>query len=266
MADLFSGTTALITGASRGIGAAFADLLAERGAALALVARDRAALEVVAGRARRRGGRVEVLPADLADPAAPASIEREVAARGMVVDHLINNAGIGVNGRFADAAAERHLRVIDVNLRAPTELAARFLPGMIARKRGGVLNVASTAAFQGLVWLPVYSATKAYLLVWNEAVWVGLRGTGVRSCCLCPGPVDTAWFEANQASFRPPRGVAQTPEAVARAGLRGYERDRSHVISGFPFRLLAWSTRLAPRWLAARMAAGFGKPEARAKD
>ena len=230
MADLFSGTTALITGGSRGIGAAFAELLAERGAALALVARDRAALEGVARRVGRHGGRVELLPTDLADPAAPAMIERELAARGMVVDHLINNAGIGVNERFPDSAAERHLRVIDVNLRAPTELAARFLPGMVNRRRGGVLNVASTAAFQGLVWLPVYSATKAYLLVWNEAVWVGLRGTGVRFCCLCPGPVDTTWFEANQVSFRPPRGVAQSADAVARAGLRAYERSEERRV------------------------------------
>ncbi|HYA52774.1 MAG TPA: SDR family NAD(P)-dependent oxidoreductase, partial [Streptosporangiaceae bacterium] len=163
MPDCWRGSTALITGASRGIGAAFADLLAERGADLVVVARDRDALEQVAARVRARGVRAEVVPADLGDSGAPAAIEREVARRGLTVDHLLNNAAIGVHGRFHEVYAAAHPEVINVNVRAPTELAARFLPGMVARRRGGILNVASTAGFQGLAWIPVYSATKAYV-------------------------------------------------------------------------------------------------------
>ncbi len=259
MPDLFRGTTALITGASRGIGAAFADRLAGRGANLILVGRQRDTLEEVAARVRVHGTRVEVLPADLAEGDAPARIEREVGVMGLTVDHLINNAGIGVHGYFADATAARHVAVVDVNVRAVTDLAARFLPGMIARRRGGILNVASTAGVQGLAWLPVYSGTKAYVITWSEAVWVSLRGTGVRCCCLCPGPVDTGFFEHNDLTALPPRFAMQSAETVARAGLRAYQKDKSYTISFLPFRLMAWSVRLAPRWVAAMMGAGYAR-------
>jgi short-subunit dehydrogenase len=248
MPHLFQGTTALVTGASRGIGAAFADELARRGANLILVGRQRDALEKVAEGVKQHGTRVELIVADLAEADSPARIEREAGVMGLTVDHLINNAGIGV-----------HAAVVDVNVRAVTDLAARFLPGMIARRRGGILNVASTAGFQGLAWLPVYSGTKAYVITWSEAVWVSLRGTGVRCCCLSPGPVDTGFFDANDLTARPPGFLMQSAQTVARAGLRAYQRDRCHTISFLPFRLMAWSTRLAPRALAARLGAWYAR-------
>jgi short-subunit dehydrogenase len=253
MPDLWRGTTALITGASRGIGAAFADALAARGADLLLVARNAADLEQVATRARAQGVRAEVIPADLAVPEAPANIASQVAGLGYTVDHLINNAGVGVHGYFVDGAPENHLQTVDINVRAVTELTARFLPGMVSRRRGGVINVASTAAFQGLAWLPVYSGTKAYVLTWNEAVWASLRGTGVRCCCLLPGPVDTAFFDHNDLTSRPPAFLMQSAAKVARAGLRGYEGDRSQINSSWLFGFLASTTRLVPRSVAARM-------------
>ncbi len=260
MTDLWRGTTALVTGGSRGIGAAFAGLLARRGVNLVLVARGAEALEQVAHDARARGVTALTIPLDLADPVAPSRLMESLAARGIVVDHLINNAGVGPHGRFHELPAERHLPTIDVNIRAVTELAARLLPGMIERRRGGIINIASTAAWQGLKWLPVYAASKAYVINFSEGLWANLRGTGVRCVCVSPGPVDTPFFDANQLTARPPRWLMQSAETVAARGLRAYERDDCHTITFLPFRLAAWGTRLAPRALAARLGAFYAVP------
>jgi short-subunit dehydrogenase len=158
MSDLFRGTTALITGASRGIGAAFADLLSRRGANLVLVGRHAATLHPIAERARALGVRATVIPADLANREAPDEIADAAGRDGLTIDHLINNAGIGGAGLFQDDPVAEQLATADVNVRATTALAGRFLPGMVQRGRGGLLNVASTSAWQGLQWLPVYSA------------------------------------------------------------------------------------------------------------
>lgn len=253
MPELFRGTTALITGASRGIGAGFARALAARGAHLVLVARDAAALEALATPLRSTGVTVRVLPADLSDPATPGRIAAELDQAGVTVDHLVNNAGVGPQGRFHTLTAERVLPTIDINVRALTELSARFLPGMVGRGRGGLINVASTAAWQGLPFLPVYSASKAYVITWSEATWAGLRGTGVRCLAVSPGPVDTPFFDVNRLATRPPKWMMQSVDAVVTRSLRGYERDDCHLLPFLPFRLLAWSTRLTPRFLAARL-------------
>jgi hypothetical protein len=256
---LFDGTTVLITGASSGIGAAFADELAGTGARLILTARHPERLAAVAARARAAGAGVDTVRLDLMAPGAVAALVGEFETRGVTVDHLVNNAGIGAVGRGDETPLDRQLRVVDLNVRAATELALRLLPGMVARGRGGVLNVASTAAFQGVPWLSVYGGSKAYILNWSEALHVELRGTGVRCCCLCPGPVATAWF-ASAGMGAPMRAIVQTAPEVARAGLRGYTRDKSHVISGPLSRTGAWLTRLVPRALAARIATGFAGP------
>jgi len=255
MSDLFRGTTALVTGASRGIGARFAEALARRGANLVLVARTAADLEQVAASARAHGGKVDVYPADLGAADAAAALVRWLEDRGIAVDHLVNNAGIGPHGHFADAPPGRQVETVELNVRAVTELASRLLPGMVARRRGGILNVASTAAFQGLAWLPVYAATKAYIVTWSEGVWASLRGTGVRCACLCPGPVDTPFFDHNEHAIRPPQFLMQSAERVAAIGLRAYERDRCLVISSWLFALAAWSVRLMPRSVVARFGA-----------
>jgi len=260
--DLFGGTTVLITGASSGIGAAFADALSGTGARLILTARHPERLAAVAARARAAGAGVDTIRLDLTAPGAVAALIREFDTRGVTVDHLINNAGIGVVGRGDEAALERQLRVVDLNVRAATELALSLLPTMVARRRGGILNVASTAAFQGVPWLSVYGGSKAFILNWSEALHAELRGTGVRCCCLCPGPVATAWF-ASAGMGTPMRAIVQTAPEVARAGLRGYARNRSHVVSGSLSRAGAWLTRAVPRALAARIATGFAGPRTR---
>lgn len=259
MRRVFEGTTVLITGASSGIGSAFADQLATSGARLILTARHPDRLAAVAARVRATGASVDTVRLDLTSPGAVAALLRDFETRQVRVDHLVNNAGIGVRGQGVDVPAEHQLRVVDLNVRAATELALRLLPGMVARGRGGVLNVASTAAFQGLPWLSVYGGSKAYVLGWSEALHVELRGTGVRCCCLCPGPVATGWFAA-AGMGTPTRMIVQTADEVARAGLRGYVRDKSHVISGPLSRTGAWLTRLVPRAVAARLATGFAKP------
>ena len=259
MTRLFDGTTVLITGASSGIGAAFADQLATSGARLLLTARNPERLAAVAGRVRAAGASVDTIRLDLTAPGAVAALHRDLEARQIAVDHLVNNAGVGAAGRGTKVPVEDQLRVIDLNVRAATELALRLLPGMVARGRGGLLNVASTGAFQGLPWLSVYGASKAYVLGWSEALHVELRGTGVRCCCLCPGPVATGWF-ASAGMSTPMRAIVQTAPEVARAGLRGYSRDKSHVISGPLSRTGAWLTRAVPRAVAARIATGFARP------
>ncbi len=258
--DLFAGTTVLVTGASSGIGAAFSDLLAPTGARLVLTARDPNRLERVAAGARAQGAPVDIVVSDLANPGAVEGLLRALDTRGVVVDHLINNAGVGAQGRGAEVPVDHQLRVLDVNVRVATELALRVLPGMVERRRGGILNVASTAAFQGLPGLSVYAATKAYLLTWSEALHHELRGTGVRCSCLCPGPVDTRFF-ASADMARPAAAFGmQTPGVVARAGLRAYRRNASHGMSGPMPRAGAWLTRLAPRALSVRVAAGYARP------
>lgn len=260
MTDPWRGSTALITGASRGIGAAIAGQLAARGADLVLVARNEATLLPVAERCRALGRSVHVLPTDLEDPATPARLVAELEQRGVTIDHLVNNAGIGPNGLFQQDGPEHHLPTVAVNVRAVVDLSARLLPGMVARRRGGLLNIASTSAWQGLQWLPVYSASKAFVLTWSEATWAGLRGTGVRCTCVSPGPVDTGFFVANRLEVSVPRWAMQSAEVVARRAIAAYERDRCHTITYLPFRLLAWGTRLAPRWLAARFGGWYAAP------
>jgi short-subunit dehydrogenase len=202
MADPFRGTTVLITGASSGIGAAFSDLLAPRATRLVLTARNTPRLEAVAARAREAGAEAVTLTADLTVPGAAANLLGELHHRGIVIDHLVNNAGFSTHGRAHEDAVEPQLGVIDLNVRAATELALRLLPGMVERGRGGVLNVASTSAFQGMPWLTVYAASKGAC---SPGARESTRSSGRRRSLLLPlpGPVNTRFFEANRVTAVP---------------------------------------------------------------
>lgn len=259
----FADSTVLVTGASSGIGAAFAAALAPAGAHLVLTGRHAGRLASVAARAREARALVDTVECDLALPGAVEGLVHELAARGHVVDHLINNAGIGLVGRGDEAPLAGQLRVVDLDVRVPTELALRLLPAMVKRGRGGVLNVSSIAAFQGLPWLSTYAGSKAYLLAWSEALHRELRGTGVRCTALCPGPVATHWFAEAHLDRPPGRPILQSPDAAARAGLRGYLRNRSHVYSGPLAATAAWLTRLVPRAVATAVATGYARPRRR---
>jgi short-subunit dehydrogenase len=248
---------ALVTGASSGIGLELARLLAADGKDLVLVARNRDRLTQLAVELQQKHGvSVNVLAADLADPDAPASIARALSGIGVAVETLVNNAGIGVHGRFAETDPARELEMIQINVVAPTELAKMFLPAMVRRGRGRVLNVSSTAAFQPGPLMAVYYATKAYILSFSEALANETRGTGVTVTTLCPGPTLTEFQERTGVNdtvlLKSP--LAMDARRVARAGYEGMKKGRSLVIPGVMNRLMVQGLRVLPRKTVTRAA------------
>jgi uncharacterized protein len=247
----------LVTGASSGIGRELAKCFAADGARLVLVARKRQALQTLAEELHRaHKTQSEVLPADLAEPTTPARLFEHLQTNGTKVDVLVNNAGFGANGDFAGLPLARQLDMIQVNVTALTHLTGLLLPGMLTRKRGGILNVASTAAFQAGPGMAVYYATKAYVLSFTEALAEEAAGTGVLVSALCPGPTLTGFAEAADATHsRLFKASAMSAEEVARIGHRAFRRGKVVELAGFRNKFLAFSVRLAPR-AAARKVAG----------
>jgi short-subunit dehydrogenase len=243
----FAGTV-LITGASSGIGRALARLFARDGYALVLAARRAPALEELAGELEREhGARARIVPVDLADPAAPQRLYRDLQGAGVTVDVLVNNAGFGMQGAFAGLPVERQLQMIHLNVTALTALTRLLLPGMLDRGRGGVLNVGSTAGFQPGPFMAVYYATKAYVVSFSEALSEELSGSGLRISCLAPGPTDTAFAaEAGATEARLFRET-MTVDEVARIGYEGWQQGTPLVIAGAHNRWRALAVRLLPR-------------------
>jgi short-subunit dehydrogenase len=250
---------ALITGASAGIGVEFAQRLAERGYDLVLVARRRERLDALALRLRAEhaGVRVDVIVADLSDAAALQHINDEIARLGIAVDLLVNNAGFGTHGRFEALPPQREHDEIAVNVAAPVALAHAFLPGMLARGRGGVINVASTAAFSAVPYMAVYGATKAFVRSFSEALHEEVRARGVRVLALCPGPTATEFFDGSVAG---PRGPVRTVRDVVTTALRAYDAGSSVVIDGSSNQLLIALANLIPRRWATKVAARIMRP------
>ena len=259
----FKGNRALVTGASSGIGEVFASELAKRGANLVLVARSLDKLEALADRLRGRFGvSVEVLVCDLSEPGAGAALAARLAERGARTDVLINNAGFGLFGQLHEADPARTSRQVRLNVAALTELTCALLPQMRARDRGAIVNVASTAAFQPLPYMAVYSATKAYVLSFTEALWAETRGTGVRVTALCPGATNTAFFDT--ASKHASIGRRMAPDQVVAAAFSALERRHCSVVPGLRNRLLAGAARLTPRQTAVRISERTMRPESAA--
>ncbi|MET3452876.1 MULTISPECIES: SDR family oxidoreductase [Curtobacterium] len=252
--DPYRGRLAVVTGASGGIGESLAEGLAAGGADLVLVARSADRLETVAGRLRSRHGvSVRVLPADLATgPGVDSVIE---ALQGTRVDVLVANAGVGWHGSFAEQPDDGIVQQIALNETAVVRLVRAFLPGMTARRVGGVMTVASTASFQPTPHMALYGATKAFVLSFTEALWEETRGSGVRVLALCPGPTSTGFFEAaGGGSFL--EGGRQTADEVARVGLEAFARNGGPtVVSGARNAVMASAHRFVPRGLMARMSA-----------
>ena len=238
--------TALITGASSGIGADLARLFARDGYELVLVARGEAKL-------RELGLPATIIAADLTDPTAPQRIVDELGAKSIDIEVLVNNAGVGVAGAFFETDLQAELAMIQLNVVALTHLTKLLLPGMVARRRGHVLNVASTAAFQPGPLMAVYYATKAYVLSFSEAIAEELRDSGVTVTALCPGPTETGFAAA--ANMGGTRLFTMTrpadSRAVAEAGYEAMKRGRRVVIPGLKNKLLAQSVRVSPRRLVA---------------
>jgi uncharacterized protein len=234
----------LITGASAGLGAEFARQCAARGEALALAARRRDRMEALAS---ELGGEVHVFEADLAREGAAASLIAALEAEGLHVETLINNAGFGLAGRVAALPLERQSEMIDLNVRALVELSRLVLPGMRERRKGAILNVASTAAFQAGPNMAVYYASKAFVLSFTEALHHELKGSGIRVSCLCPGPTESEFSDVAN-SHSPTLERMKVPAApVVRAGLAGLDRNKAVVIPGLPNKFTAQINRLLPR-------------------
>lgn len=255
------GRTALVTGASYGIGEAFARRLAADGANVIITARSRDRLDVLANELRSRHGVVvTVIEADLARPSAPEEIFRETERRGLSVYLLINNAGFGAAGDFADIPLARQLEMIQVNVTALVALTHLFLQPMIERRAGAIIQVASTASFQGVPYTSIYSATKGFILNFGEGLWAECREYGVRVLALCPGPTATHFQTvAGTAHLRDPAKM-QTPEEVVEAGLKALAHNRSVAISGFGNKLMMGAERFVPRNFVTRMAAKLFRP------
>jgi short-subunit dehydrogenase len=245
-----NGQTALVTGASAGIGVDLAECFARGGYEVIVTARTETALHEVATRlATAHGVKVTAIACDLGAMGAGATLAAEIARRGLGVDVLVNNAGFGHAGGFAAEPIGPQLGMIDLNVRALTELTHIYWKGMLERKRGGVLNVASTAAFQPGPLMAVYYASKAYVLSFSEALWEEARGTGVHVSCLCPGPTASKFRErAGTGRTRLGKTMAVMPSMpVAEEGYRGFLANKRVVITGGRNRMLVTAVKMLPR-------------------
>ena len=251
--------TVLITGASSGIGLELARCFAADGCRLILLARNTDALETLAAELRQ-AHQIEtlVLTADLSRPETPARIFRELQGRGIMVDVLVNNAGFGANGTFAGLSLPRQLEMIQVNITALTNLTGLFLPGMIERRRGGVLNVGSLAGFLPGPGMDIYYATKAFVLSFTEALAEELAGTGVTATALCPGPTATNFGNVSHGQKMRRLNTPKMPvTSVAGYGYRAFRRGAPLAIPGWQYRVLLLLLRILPRWLVRKIAKRF---------
>jgi short-subunit dehydrogenase len=241
-----NGAAALVTGASSGIGEAFARQLSERGYRVILVARSEDKLRALA----EEIGGAEVFPCDLGDADARERLASDIAVRGLEVEVLVNNAGFGVYKDFVESDREREIEQARVNVEAVVDLTHRFLPAMMARGRGAVINTASTAAFQPIPGNAGYAAAKAYVLALSEALHEETRKSGVTVTALCPGPVHSGFQEASGAqdfAKTLPKPMWREPDVVARAALKAADHGKRLVVPGAPNRISGAMARFSPR-------------------
>ena len=253
------GQTALITGASGGIGLELARCFARDGYGLVLTARSAGALDAVAADLTAGFG-VSVVPIahDLGRPNAGAELAQAISQRGLDIDVLVNNAGFGAAGAFENSSLEAQLGMIDLNVRALVELTHLYWPKILQKKRGGVLNVASTAAFQPGPMFAVYSATKAFVLSFSEALWEEARGTGVNVSCLCPGPTESGFHKrAGTERIWLLRAGMMSAARAAELGYRAFQANRRVKVAGAANAIVAGSVPFMPRaimlWVTRRL-------------
>jgi short-subunit dehydrogenase len=246
----FRGMKVLITGASSGIGQELARLFAGDGAEMVLLARRGKKLALLSEHLNLMyKANVAFMQADLSRPGAPEEIYSVLKEKGFAPDVLVNNAGFGIHGPFDNMDLGRVRDLMQVNMQSLVELTRLFLPAMLEKRRGAVLNVASTAAFQPLPMNNIYAASKAFVVSFSEAIREELKESGISVTCLCPGPTETEFFEAggyperawSRKRFRMP------VEAVARVGFKALKDGKATVIPGFLNNLVAFLVRFVPR-------------------
>jgi uncharacterized protein len=252
----YAGKWALITGASAGFGAEFARRLAERGAHVILVARREEKLRALAREIKARHGvEAEVIVADLRQADSSRQVFEAAQGLGKEVRVLVNNAGFGIYGRLEETPAGRNQDLVMVNVVALASMTRLFLPDMIRAGDGVILNVASTSAFQSVPYMANYGASKAFVLSFTEALWGENLGTGVRVVAVCPGPVETEFFEV-MGSMQPVPLRKDTVENVIASALRAVDHNRGYVVPGPVLNyLMANASRLMPRSLVTRITA-----------
>ena len=262
MAQEWRGKWALVTGASAGIGVALAEQLAEGGTNLVLTARRLERLEELAKKLSEKNKiKAEVFAADLARAGEAEKIFAFTEGTGIEIDLLINNAGFGAFGELQDVETQRLLEMVQVNCGAVVHLTRLYLPGMVGRKRGDIMILASTASFQAVPYISTYAATKAFDLLFAEGLAEEMKPHGIRVCALCPGSTESEFHEvAGQTKFV---HKSETAEKVARTGLKALAAGKSYVISGLGNYLGAHGERLVPRRMVTRIAAGMFKPDAK---
>jgi uncharacterized protein len=257
----WQGRWALVTGASAGIGAALARELAAGGTHLVLTARRRERLDELARQLRNSHSiETHVFVADLAKPDAPEKIYDFTRHKGLAIDLLINNAGFGQYGELTQVETQRLLDMIQVNCTAVVHLTRLFLPDMIARRRGDILILGSTASFQAVPYISTYAATKAFDLLFAEGLAEEMKPHGIRVCALCPGSTESEFHRvAGQEKFTQKK--METSEKVTRTGLQALAAGKSYVISGWGNYWGAHSQRIVPRRLVTRIAANLFRPD-----
>lgn len=261
MLDAYADRWALITGASSGIGAEFARQLAARGMHLILTARREAMLGALAKELHTRHGTVsEILPADLSDPAEPRRLYEEIAQRDLTVELLVNNAGFGFVGTVEETDVDRMVQMVRLNVAAATELSYRYLQEMLDSGHGAIINVSSVAGFQPVAYMPVYAATKAYLLHFSEALWAEVRDRGVTVMALCPGTTATEFFDVAGVPGWLKKHRSHSPRKVVRTALNALEKRRQYVIPGWGNYFLTLSVRLARRKMVVLQSMRFFRP------
>jgi short-subunit dehydrogenase len=253
--------TVLITGASYGIGEVFARRLAADGSNLILTARSMDRLEALANELRAQHKvSVTIIEADLSQLSSPQLLFEKTETSGLPVDLLINNAGFGLVGDFDQLPLDRQLEMIQVNVTALVALSHLFLQPMLRRRSGAILNLASTASFQGVPYFSVYAATKAFIMIFSEGLWAECRPLGVRVAALCPGATDTH-FQAVAGTENHTRPVKmQTPEEVVEVGLKALAESRSVAVSGLNNRAMVFIERFVPRSFVTRLATSLYRP------
>jgi uncharacterized protein len=255
------GGAALVTGASSGFGEQFALQLAEAGLDVILVARREELLKKLAQRIERSTNvRTLVVCQDLTEDNAAASLETKIEEAGWSVGLLVNNAGYGFYGEFIDAEEASEAGMVDLNCRALVTLSRRFAPAMVKRGKGGIIMVASMAAYQSVPYLATYGATKAFALSFGEALWAELKPHGVEVLSLCPGYVDTGFQAVANSASMPKMGAILTPQEVVQTALKALGKKPS-VVPGVRNKFLALSPRLLPRHMATQATAGLFKPK-----
>jgi short-subunit dehydrogenase len=252
---------ALVTGASSGIGAAFSKALNQRGQKLVLVARRADRLSQLSSELGGEPG-VSILPLDLTGPGSVSVLMTFLNERGITIDLLVNNAGVGWTGPFLDQPQESIDQIIDLNARTLVGLTRAFVPGMVERRRGGVVNVVSTSAFQPVPFLNVYAASKALVLSFTEGLATELEGTGVRVQALCPGLTESEFHETSGTARVPFTKTRMMPaEAVVEASLRALDRGRPlRVVPGWQNRTVAGVQRFLPQRMVRGVAARLFRP------